>query len=171
MMAADEVEKFDETEFSDTHWTIVNCFGCAINQEHYEKSMSVLKKYFKISKWEQITNGNYCFYNLNDASQCTVDAPVIKIWMSDNSTAYFYIGSTPGKDLNAWMGSILIDVNGDKEPNTWGRDVFKFDVFNNGTIIPFGRQNQFTSEKCTSSDSRGDFCAIRIIDNGWVMDY
>ena len=36
------------------------------------------------------------------------------------------------------MGSLLIDVNGYKNPNTYGRDIFEFQISNTGVLYPSG---------------------------------
>ena len=63
------------------------------------------------------------------------------------------------------MGDLWIDINGDKLPNTYGRDVFGFNFTNNGKLIPSG-----DADDCTTS-TYGDGCTARVIENGWVMDY
>ena len=78
---------------------------------------------------------------------------------------------------NNW--GILIDVNGKKGPNKFGRDLFRFALDNRGQIYPYG--SIATSGKyfdwsvsnggCASSGSYGFDCGGRIMDQGWKMDY
>ena len=62
--------------------------------------------------------------------------------------------------LEGVCGSIYIDVNGTKRPNTWGKDYFGFYVTQNG-IIPFGAQQidvsiqdgyQWVSQGCNNGE-------------------
>ena len=87
-----------------------------------------------------------------------------------------------------------IDINGDKGPNQFGRDRFKFTLGNNGRLYPYGGKdfalwyqirelstndsywnssNAAYWSSCNPSDSSsiGNGCAARIIENGWKMDY
>lgn len=86
---------------------------------------------------------------------------------------------------------LYIDVNGEKLPNQFGRDLFQFTVSNDGRLLPaggkdkalFDNQSELSSNsyywrsssasssyKCEKGSS-GYACAARIIENGWVMDY
>ena len=80
---------------------------------------------------------------------------------------------------------VIIDVNGTKAPNQWGRDAFYFILGENGILFPvYGDQwsladNGTTNETwrrkdyCNgrSSTSSGLGCAARIMENNWNMDY
>ena len=63
------------------------------------------------------------------------------------------------------LGYIIIDVNGGKRPNMYGRDIFYFRLSRNGRLFSDGN-----SDNCKKGDS-GSNCTARIIENGWVMDY
>ncbi len=89
-------------------------------------------------------------------------------------------------------GSVYIDVNGTKKPNYLGRDVFLFFVPNKTPILyPDGGfyrastadagnaetggetyWNYNNRNYCGSnSNKNGSYCAGRIMEKGWVMDY
>lgn len=74
-------------------------------------------------------------------------------------------------------GNITLDINGKKKPNTYGRDVFKFEITEKGIIIPRYGIDQFiyagtfnrntiknTNMSNCSIQSTGLQCAARIID-------
>lgn len=87
------------------------------------------------------------------------------------------------------MGYIYIDINGDKSPNTLGKDLFTFYLAPNGNLYPYGgidsaimeRQQEINSNSgywrnyeggiCGSKQYDGWACAARIIENGWKMNY
>ena len=77
---------------------------------------------------------------------------------------------------------IVIDVNGDKEPNRLGRDVFVFGLANNGHIVPAGSaayNNNIMGETldvypttCTDNNiGNGLTCAARVAAEGWKINY
>ncbi len=89
-----------------------------------------------------------------------------------------------------YCGLFGIDVNGEKPPNTWGRDYFRIYIANKGVFFAGSRQY---SQMITGDDSSyswenrstwcgtkgstdvssayGLGCTARIRDEGWVMDY
>lgn len=90
---------------------------------------------------------------------------------------------TAGYDYNCAF--VMIDVNGPKLPNQWGKDAFYFILGENGILFPaYGEQwsladNGTTNgtwrnhDYCTglSSASSGLGCAARIMESGWKIDY
>ena len=81
--------------------------------------------------------------------------------------------------LNKSCGSVDIDINGDKGPNQFGRDMFSWHITNLG-VYPVGIQND-TSYGCdpTSSDVTYDAngapgfgagCTAKVIQDGKI-DY
>ena len=96
------------------------------------------------------------------------------------ATNYYKIALNDGASI-FWRGSgssliyVFYDVNGPKEPNQWGKDLFEFSVINNGAI-PSGMQtgkyaiepfNSYCADKSTAS---GYGCAAWVIYKG-NMDY
>lgn len=92
---------------------------------------------------------------------------------------------------NHTCGSLFVDVNGKKKPNCYGRDVFLFFITSNkapllypiggfyfsdsntGTLSSGGDGwwNYNNQNYCSSPNKNGYFCAARIIEKGWQMDY
>ena len=60
-------------------------------------------------------------------------------------------------------GYIAVDLNGEKAPNTYGRDVFSFTLKENG-LFPCG------CESGTCPDSAGFACACKVLREG-AMNY
>lgn len=83
-------------------------------------------------------------------------------------------------DLTQVCGSITIDVNGLKGPNTMGRDTFRFFIANGkgATLYPAGGKDESHWWNTTNGwacgvngYSFGDYCAGRIMEDGWQMNY
>ncbi len=79
-------------------------------------------------------------------------------------------------------GQMFFDINGSKEPNDPGRDVFTFFITNGkgALLYPYAGKdhvgywwNYNAINYCSASnpDKTGWFCSGRITENGWVMDY
>lgn len=69
---------------------------------------------------------------------------------------------------------IFIDINGAKNPNTYGKDVFEFVLDTKKGFMPYGHNLDYDSVKTNcSSDAVGNYCAARIMKDGWkiVDDY
>ena len=69
---------------------------------------------------------------------------------------------------------IIVDVNGKKGPNQFGRDVFVLKLNNSGNISPYKAATYNQYEHCNieiEPETHGTSCAARIIENGWKMDY
>jgi prepilin-type N-terminal cleavage/methylation domain-containing protein len=132
-------------------------------------------------------------YNLDGTHVNGIDT-----YVGNFTLGYYYLsdGTLIGIELRkdaylvegGLVGYVIIDVNGDKKlPNKWGRDIFHFFVFENGSLLPGGGENHELSwqvgpswrsdgscGKPNSSDisnTTGYGCAARIIENGWKMDY
>lgn len=96
--------------------------------------------------------------------------------------------------INNLCAEVLIDVNSERRPNQYGRDIFKFIVAQNGHLYPlYGRDYaKAFSGNTTGSDYwrnnkelcagdgilpdgppnvSGDGCAARIMEEGWKMNY
>ena len=99
------------------------------------------------------------------------------------------------------VAAMIIDVNGNQKPNQAGRDVFFFGVHKLGHLIPFGSKKAATiycsetlnvpmehvpacyqsyssfvwdnssNTNACSENGNGQYCAARIMENGWKMDY
>ena len=133
-------------------------------------------------KWKYLNGEKYEVPNIVSAH--VLSDGVMLLW------GEHWLGETlmteNGNAINSgYVMLTTIDVNGFKEPNQWGRDLFYFLVTPEGNLVPAGSKafqirdhfalwNQASSPSCypekyKNSDGRG--CAARIIDKGWKMDY
>ena len=72
-------------------------------------------------------------------------------------------------------GEYMVDVNGSAGPNTYGKDVFIFNLVKSGTLIPVGARNytdtRYTFDNaCLIETATGWGCTGWVIENG-NMDY
>ncbi len=73
----------------------------------------------------------------------------------------------------------IIDVNGIKPPNIFGRDIFRFYLSKYGTILPVGAQDDTSAYGYWNSAGNfecvlggdGETCFGRIVEQGWQMNY
>jgi len=186
MMANEEAEVLNDCEFlapdkgNYTYSGLTSAAGV-------EAATNVLKNYFKITKYEifPCEKGSNTFWRLDGNGYGSIwNSCHVKLYMADGSTAYWmYMGGSGGGS-----GSIAIDVNRDKEPNTIGRDVFVFIIENQKGLMPLhSSKHKEELNACSWSDAScatscgvpgssdvtgviGYGCAARIIDEGWVMN-
>lgn len=67
--------------------------------------------------------------------------------------------------------NVYVDLNGIKPPNTLGKDVFIFQVFFDKSIVrPYGYdKSQAEINQNCSLNNTGEYCAAKIINEGWTM--
>jgi hypothetical protein len=111
-------------------------------------------------------NANYTRFYLNDGTFIGVG--------SRN-----YISGIPYK-----FALIYVDINGQKKPNIWGKDIFQFYYYvffgtqgnqNNGKFMP--RAYSYSVEELTNNsseyncnkDATGERCAALIMKQGWKI--
>ena len=125
----------------------------------------------------------------------TADGIAFELYSFNNNctTNRGFAAAPDSPTYNSACAEVYIDVNGIKGPNNLGRDVFYYDITSNrtpllypkggfyysattntGTLVDGGSYywNYHGLDRCsTSGDKRGQFCAGRIIDKSWTMDY
>lgn len=86
-------------------------------------------------------------------------------------------------ELAQYCGWLIVDVNGpNKQPNALGRDIFNFYIMNTKgpSLYPWGgpKTGDWWSDlgQCANSDvgglyNNGEYCAGRIMDESWLMNY
>jgi hypothetical protein len=103
---------------------------------------------------------NIIIFNLSNGINVDID-----VWDSSNSISYFGI-VTDYKIISFW-----VDINGRKNPNVIGKDVFAFVFTKERGLLPAGHDmtDQRIATNCSKSGT-GAFCTERIIRNGWEID-
>lgn len=112
-------------------------------------------------------------------------------FVTADGTAFDFYSSMSGCGLNSGSGAIGymsqncglldIDVNGKKGPNFFGIDTFEFFITNGkgALLYPLGGIDTTTPWKtaagvqtrCYSENKDGVYCAGRIMEEGWEMNY
>jgi prepilin-type N-terminal cleavage/methylation domain-containing protein len=137
-----------------------------------------LVPYLKVAKnCENETTGvcQFRYRYLNETTTRTMGASRPRIILSDGTLVS---GTTFNYEDTGWKGAIIqIDINGQKTPNTFGKDIFEFyyNIQNGvGKLIPSAglssRNNVLSSETygCNKNAS-GSFCAALIMFDGWQI--
>ena len=108
------------------------------------------------------------------AAICIVPASITEEEVSDGT------GATTTKETKN-PAVVYIDVNGSKEPNIGGRDMFTFNIYEDFTIdevdpastdlssIETERNNLYDENCLTSSIGKG--CFAKILNDDWEMNY
>lgn len=142
-----------------------------------ENILYYLKPYLKTIKY--CGSQNNCWqaprYNLNKttAESIGVYKSYSKAIFNDGSIIAARVHETDfSDDIHRWAG-YSIDLNGERGPNVYGKDVFNF-YFTQNKIIPFGGHNQaydFDSGWCNPKIAKNSVgCAAWILQNE-NMDY
>ena len=94
-----------------------------------------------------------------------------------NGSVIFIVVYNPGNDRRT--GAIFIDVNAADGPNTYGRDVFGFNLAEDGVLFPIGGHNEFGFTPwddvmgCPRNGGirQGISCTGRLVENNYQFDY
>lgn len=208
MMADENVDDIEDSEL----FSVIKSVGSDTDTVASEQAAAkVLSKYFQkarlISRADLKTKSN-CkdlvgkgprFWNLGDKTQCSgnynmqyalPNGMTMSIFLyltcSNSSLSDAEIAAAGGK-MTKHCGMIDLDINGEREPNQWGRDGYRFIITQSGVVVPWwGKDNliwngkvdsewrkNYINTNCNpkSQTSKGFTCAARIIENGWKMDY
>jgi len=148
------------------------------------------KPYFDVLKDCGADTDDGCFLGANkyktlkgeDWATNINSATYVRIITSDGIAYAYSRGAALDATTNHVFGTFIVDVNGTKLPNKWGRDLFQFDVFNTtlgvkphgsydaaGASIPSATVTGTGTEACTVA-TVGQFCAARVLAEG-AMNY
>lgn len=100
-------------------------------------------------------------------------APLYKIRLNDGMSVAIYVGNVyeshgNSEPLNNVYGYFCVDVNGDKGPNTLGKDTFFFHITKYG-VFPTGSPDD-TSSPLSTCRTNGNSCTAWVVTKG-NMDY
>ena len=159
-----------------------------------------ISKRFKIYKncgpakqkgcWPTSVNLNYdgsgATANLDDYADykiITADGFSIMINVYGDDCKQKWWTNSRTKHMQKYCGYVFIDVNGLKKPNYLGRDIFRVAITNNPTVglYPAGGLDDRTdgvdrwwngsNKSCYEGNKAGMYCAGRVIEEGWEMNY
>jgi len=163
MLADEGCDRISDTEFGSLN-NGIDIYSLA-NTSSQTRQDEILKNYFKIVLIKSLALGDDIKYtNLNKDEVSSLGSDERVIYLNDGCKLSIFISLEP--DQSVWSSYAIIDVNGDKNPNQWGRDTFGFHLNDHGNLIP----SLGNSDECLT-DNYNLGCAKRIIDKGWKMDY
>ena len=143
-------------------------------------------KTFKLSNVQELTENSIYAYPLRTIANDDED---------EESFYYDYmvgVGGTSPDGMIMFLGAtyggylIMVDINGLKNPNQFGRDIFIFQISSKGLVVPTYSKDspsgnwqteeervQDVNEECNPSISAsiGASCGEKIIMDGWKMNY
>ena len=208
MMADDGVEFITDTEV----WramVVGSCYSGHSDFDNFKDFYSQLGKYFKIIRIDigSDTGNVYKYKYRNSSYKIPVSGSII--YLSNGAMIWSYVFNktasirsncdeirSAGGHMCGNAGNFNIDINGNKGPNEFGKDIFRFYITERGQLAPFGgndhailrASNSLTQEnidqykaikglngEClvgTGSENGGETCAGLLIDQlNWKMDY
>ena len=209
MMADECVDDIEDTEL----FSVIKSVGSDTDTVASEQAAAkVLSKYFQkarlISRADLI-NKSSCkdlvgkgprFWNLGDKTQCSGNYNM-QYALPNGMTLSIYLEETcmksslsdaeivaAGGKMTKYCGQIDLDINGEREPNQWGRDGYRFFITQSGSVVPdYGKdhsiwngkvdkeqQKNYINTNCNpkSKTSSGQGCAARIMEfDNWEMKY
>ena len=115
-------------------------------------------------------NGDYKFINGTKYENFATDRTAYKIKLMNGSSLLYYSYPTP-----MFRIYFAVDINGEKQPNTVGKDLFYFEYAEDKGLFPLGAPNvglkseEYTTD-CSLEASHGFGCAYYVLTFG-NMDY
>ena len=139
--------------------------------EGAEKAFNIFKPYLKVAKDCGVENGEGCIHlggyndltNENRKGGYSQQKNYYKVRLVDGSSLIFRGGGTIMFELDADL-EIYYDVNGEKGPNTWGKDFFEFDVYND-QLKPTGALMEVPANSCGVPEAKGWGCTAWVLYN------
>ena len=140
-----------------------------------------------------VSGGNYRFGGVGQAFAITTKngaTVFIRTFAAPaNFEAQKEAAIAAGSSYYTNAADVMIDVNGTAAPNTFGRDMFFFQVGENGILYPYGGRDvsriegvagtwsdagtrfSCTNESKGTANVAGMGCTARVIDEGYQMNY
>ena len=180
MMTEEDVSDIRDTNL----WTqLVNNTSVEPTNNDYKKA---LDKYFKIDKVESNFPAK-----AHKLSGSIYTKPSTRFYIGNSTTLNInfkkdsrFSACTNSQEFCHPAAEIVLDVNGDKGPNTMGKDMFLLLLGENGRIYPAGSDAVYNyNSKYPKWDSEagcqdkkpkdvdGTACAGRVVDEGYKINY
>lgn len=126
-----------------------------------------------------------CFaeeYKANNTGE-TDFSEYYKVALTDGTAMAIKLIPGCSEDSPSECVSLVVDINSINKPNTWGKDVFQYQILNGlNAVVPYGSltyddtnkkwevsEGTEVNAKCQNSDEK--YCALKIINEGWEMNY
>ena len=129
------------------------------------------KKYFK--KVDLCANYKECGYSDSapfsylNGEKCFLALTPERVYFKTLENYVFIFTDTTGE---IFIPHIYIDINGAKQPNKLGIDVFMFERISGKGILPYGYELPITQINASCNvANRGSYCARKIMSEGWQI--
>ena len=169
LFAAGELGGLDAVEFKDGN-----------TESTEEMFYTYLEKYLKISK--KCVNSKGCWAQARDlrgvkvGTEAGIGSNIITFTTYDGVS--ICMDGKNAADMTSNYGIktdkdglvFYIDVNGMKNPNTFGKDIFLFGFSDKG-LLPAGKNSTPEEiENSCSASGNGNLCATKVMGNGWHLE-
>ena len=138
--------------------------------------MTALSDYMKISKFDKSNLSNYKMktFKGDDAENLLTDlsfrnmSDYNNIWITNDGILHMTnftdenITQRPHKQI---VGRDIVDINGTAEPNSFGKDLFLFNITDDGSLSPNGSIGGLNYNEATWNDGN-DQCNASKVDSG-----
>lgn len=134
---------------------------------------------FPVSENYNYDGSSVSFDNANTSNGykfITADGMSVFLWPTTNCS-----GAPGSSPLSMVCGVVYVDINGMSPPNLYGRDSFIFTISNGKgpMLYPYGGADDTENywggstnpTTCFSGNKDGRYCAGRVIEEGWEMNY
>ena len=136
------------------------------------------RPYFKGIK-DCKNNHNICGYSVQpfkylDGTQSALAVSGSRPFFKTNDDIFFMFtnDTTDAEGNPVLMQNIYVDINGSKQPNTFGKDVFIFERVLGKGFLPLGHEQPISTINASCRKSGGGtFCARKIMSDGWKINY
>ncbi len=131
--------------------------------------------YLRLSKnCGNINTGGCAFTvaNLNDGTRTIIGSQAARFFLTDGT---FILVQSYEKESTSFPGggaNLYVDINGQKPPNTWGKDAFEFKYYlSSGRFFPpgFGKPRQTILDSHCNKNLTGSACAALIMNDSWQI--
>ncbi|MBQ8459224.1 type II secretion system protein [bacterium] len=150
--------------------------GWGLNGNNSESALKIaenIKPFLKLANDCGINDTKYTclsqnYYNLlnGDYSQAyATDNRYYKVSLLNSATIWWRNGGSNALDTRTII-TFFVDTNGKNPPNTWGKDTFAFEYYENIGLLPLGSQNSsYPSEQNCNKNNDGYGCAYYVLQN------
>lgn len=203
MMTAEDVPELVDTRA----WQrVANNLSSGTSENNIRNFVGDMADYIEFPSFDRSVANFYRGRTVRDINNVNIGANnwamTGKVVFSTNKNIVYMIGTgnvlnrvitaeqalANGINLRNIVAFITIDVNGSQPPNKFGRDIFYFELGDDGVLYPFGGRdvsfmvnqnvtstwnNDSSFYACTDAvkASLGVGCTARLMENGYKMDY
>lgn len=135
-------------------------------QENGKCAVKHFKNYFNAASVENGVPRDITIYDLHNSIATTDMGETIRFTLSNNMTLnamFLYVDDRSRSECNtikenggsmcSVVSNIFVDVNGNKKPNTIGKDIYYFEVDKYGKVYPEGGLDETLFDKNTATEA------------------